>query len=160
MLFCNIIIIVRKKSCEFKMKVFNKLSFQLSTILSSMCSNINHSREADEGEYATLKTTTQLQISEYDEVINLQQRMHHHHHDNVDGASEDGKLLECVQNESVTYASTRDLEPPQTAATSVYSHERYIVTSEHHMMSPMAPVTVQVHTENLVSLFLLKLRDK
>lgn len=123
-----------------------------------MCANnINHhSGEADEGEYATLKTTTQLQVSEYDEVINLQrmQQHHHHHqhqhHDN-DGASEDGKLLECVQNESVTYASTRDLEPPQTTA-SVYAHERYIISSEHHLMSPMmAPVTVQVHSELHVS---------
>lgn len=121
-----------------------------------MCTNgigNHHSGETDEGEYATLKTTTQLQISEYDEVINLQRMQHHHHHhqhhDN-DGASEDGKLLECVQNESVTYASTRDLEPPQTTS-SVYTHERYIVSSEHHLMSPMAPVTVQVHSELHVS---------
>jgi hypothetical protein len=115
-----------------------------------MCTSngIHHSGETDEGEYATLKTSTQLQISEYDEVINLQ-RMHHHH-DN-DGVSEDGKLLECVQNESVTYASTRDLEPPQTTTSSIYSSS-YIVSAEHHhMMSPMAPVTVQVHTEHLVS---------
>lgn len=123
-----------------------------STIISSMCTSngIHHTGEADEGEYATLKTTTQLQISEYDEVINLQ-RMHHHRHNDNDGVSEDGKLLECVQNESVTYASTRDLEPPQTTTSSIYSHERYIVSAEHHMMSPMAPVTVQVHTEHLVS---------
>jgi hypothetical protein len=118
-----------------------------------MCSTNHHAGNTDEGEYATLKTTTQLQISEYDEVINLQRMQHHHqHHDNYnDGASEDGKLLECVQNESVTYASTRDLEPPQTASTSVFTHERYIVSSEHHMMSPMAPVTVQVHSELHVS---------
>jgi hypothetical protein len=54
-----------------------------------------------------------------------------------------------VQDESVTYASTRDLEPPQ-ATSSIY--ERFVVTSEHHMMSPMAPVTVQVHSEQHVSL--------
>lgn len=62
-----------------------------------------------------------------------------------DDTSEEGKLLACVQDESVTYASTRDLEPPQVAI-----YERYVVTSEHHMMSPMAPVTVQVHSEHHV----------
>lgn len=118
-----------------------------------MCANGNshHSREADEGEYATLKTT-QLQISEYDEVINLQ-RMHINDNGYDDGRSEDGKLLECLQSDSVTYASTRDLEPPQTA--SVYTHERYILSSEHTTISPMAPVTVQVHSELHVSNFLI-----
>lgn len=74
------------------------------------------------------------------------------HNDNgYDGASEDGKLLECLQSDTVTYASTRDLEPPQTA--SVYTHERYILTSEHMgSINPMAPVTVQVHSELHVSL--------
>lgn len=65
-----------------------------------------------------------------------------------DDTSEEGKLLACVQDESVTYASTRDLEPPK-ATSSIY--ERYVVTSEHHMISPMAPVTVQVHSEHHVS---------
>ena len=65
-----------------------------------------------------------------------------------DDTSEEGKLLACVQDESVTYASTRDLEPPQ-ATSSIYEH--FVVTSEHHMMSPMAPVTVQVHSELHVS---------
>lgn len=63
-----------------------------------------------------------------------------------DDTSEEGKLLACVQDESVTYASTRDLEPPQAASSSIY--ERFVVTS----MSPMAPVTVQVHSEHHVSL--------
>jgi hypothetical protein len=68
-----------------------------------------------------------------------------------DDTSEEGKLLACVQDESVTYASTRDLEPPATC--SIY--ERFVVTSENHMMSPMAPVTVQVHSEHHVSSFFL-----
>lgn len=77
------------------------------------------------------------------------------HNDNgYDGASEDGKLLECLQSDTVTYASTRDLEPPHTTAASVYTHERYILTSEHAMLSPLAPVTVQVHSEHNVSTFL------
>lgn len=67
-----------------------------------------------------------------------------------DDMSEEGKLLACVQDESVTYASTRDLEPPQVTS-SIY--ERFVVTSEQHIMSPMAPVTVQVHSELLVSLY-------
>lgn len=65
-----------------------------------------------------------------------------------DDTSEEGKLLACVQDESVTYASARDLEPPRTASTTIY--ERYVVTSEQR--SPMAPVTVQVHSEHHVSL--------
>lgn len=83
------------------------------------------------------------------------------HNDNgYDGASEDGKLLECLQSDSVTYASTRDLEPPQTAA-SIYTHERYILTSEHSTISPMAPVTVQVHSEHHVSsLFIYSMNIK
>lgn len=64
-----------------------------------------------------------------------------------DDTSEEGKLLACVQDESVTYASTRDLEPPQVIS-SIYG---YVVSSEHHMASPMAPVTVQVHSEHHVS---------
>jgi peptidoglycan hydrolase-like protein with peptidoglycan-binding domain len=112
-----------------------------------MCA-INNAGETDEGEYATLKATTQLQISEYDEVINLQRLQNDNGYDDT---SEEGKLLECVQDESVTYASTRDLEPPQSTATAIYSHERYVVSSEHHILSPMAPVTVQVHSELHVS---------
>lgn len=131
------------------------ISAMLTTICNNAGNNIHHSGEADEGEYATLKTTTttQLQISEYDEVINLQRihRQQHHNDNGYDDTSEEGKLLECVQDESVTYASTRDLEPPQATSATVYSHERYVVTSEHHMMSPMAPVTVQVHSELHVS---------
>ena len=60
-----------------------------------------------------------------------------------DDTSEEGKLLACVQDESVTYASTRDLEPPQVTS-SIYG---YVVSSELHM----APVTVQVHSEHHVS---------
>lgn len=125
-------------------------------ILSSLCAaSSNHSREIDEGEYATLKTTTHLQISEYDEVINLQRirqlNSNNNGNDNgFDDTSEEGKLLECVQDESVTYASTRDLEPPHSTQAVVYTHERYIVSSEQHHMSPLAPVTVQVHSEHNV----------
>lgn len=93
-----------------------------------------------------------MQISEYDEVINLQRIQRNSTNDNgYDDTSEEGKLLESVRDESVTYASTRDLEPPHTTQATVYTHERYVVSSEHHMISPMAPVTVQIHSEHLVS---------
>lgn len=64
-----------------------------------------------------------------------------------DDTSEEGKLLACVQDESVTYASTRDLEPPQVTS-SIYG---YVMTSEHNKAGPMTPVTVQVHSEHHVS---------
>lgn len=94
-----------------------------------------------------------MQISEYDEVINLQ-RMQRQNDDvcGYDDTSEEGKLLECVQDESITYASTKDLEPPHTTA-SVYLQERYMASP---MMSPLAPVTVTVHSSEVhVSFFFL-----
>ncbi|XP_014766127.2 protein tincar isoform X1 [Drosophila ananassae] len=78
-----------------------------------------------------------LHLSEYDELppppqpANQQQRQPHqfahgHPHDYAnlsglggisdDNISEEGKLLACVRDDSITYASTRDLEPPQPAA--------------------------------------------
>jgi hypothetical protein len=84
-------------------------------------------------------------VSEYDEVVNLQRMQSDNGYDDT---SEEGKLLACVQDESVTYASTRDLEPPQASST---IYERFVVTSEQRVISPMAPVTVQVHSEHHVS---------
>lgn len=80
-----------------------------------------------------------MHISEYDEVINLQRMQNDTGYDDT---SEEGKLLACVQDESVTYASTRDLEPPRVTSI-IYGDPRYVVT----LVSPMAPVTVQVHPE-------------
>ncbi|XP_070063789.1 protein tincar isoform X2 [Drosophila virilis] len=72
-----------------------------------------------------------LHLSEYDELppppsVNHQQPpAHGHTHDYAnlsglggisdDNISEEGKLLACVRDDSITYASTRDLEPPQPA---------------------------------------------
>jgi hypothetical protein len=71
-----------------------------------------------------------------------------------DTGSEEGKLLACVQDESVTYASTRILEPPPSSNNSTI-YERFVVSSESHISnSSMAPVTVQVHSELQVSFFL------
>lgn len=82
-----------------------------------------------------------LHLSEYDELpppppnANHQQQQRHaplfahgqpHAHDYAnlsglggisdDNISEEGKLLACVRDDSITYASTRDLEPPHPAA--------------------------------------------
>ena len=59
-----------------------------------------------------MRTGELLQISEYDEVINLQRMQHDSDNYGRDDISEEGKLLECVRDESVTYASAKDLEPP------------------------------------------------
>ncbi|KAM8705938.1 hypothetical protein ACLKA7_010264 [Drosophila subpalustris] len=81
-----------------------------------------------------------LHLSEYDELPpppppnqnpnhqqqqQQQQYAHGHAHDYAnlsglggisdDNISEEGKLLACVRDDSITYASTRDLEPPQQA---------------------------------------------
>uniref|UniRef100_A0A1B0CRX7 Protein tincar n=1 Tax=Lutzomyia longipalpis TaxID=7200 RepID=A0A1B0CRX7_LUTLO len=76
--------------------------------------------EADDGDYATLRGPTGdlLHLSDLtaQDIVD-------------DNTSEEGKLLESVRDDSVTYASTRDLEPPV-----------------EQMVSPLAPVTVTVHT--------------
>ncbi|XP_044314760.1 protein tincar isoform X1 [Drosophila rhopaloa] len=80
-----------------------------------------------------------LHLSEYDELPPPPPASHHHQqqqqrqsfahghpHDYAnlsglggisdDNISEEGKLLACVRDDSITYASTRDLEPPQPSA--------------------------------------------
>ncbi|XP_035896349.1 protein tincar [Anopheles stephensi] len=61
--------------------------------------------------------------------------------DHADDTSEEGKLLACVRDDSVTYASTRDLEPPITRT---MSRETFMRSPEQ-LSSPLAPVTVTVH---------------
>lgn len=72
-----------------------------------------------------------------------------------DNTSEEGKLLACVRDDSVTYASTRDLEPPQPPPPPIVQSP--IVAPQQHievmhlgspvdLVSPLAPVTVTVHT--------------
>ncbi|XP_049277661.1 protein tincar [Anopheles funestus] len=68
--------------------------------------------------------------------------------DHADDTSEEGKLLACVRDDSVTYASTRDLEPPISRT---MSRETFMRSPEQ-LSSPLAPVTVTVHNhlENAV----------
>ncbi|XP_058055789.1 protein tincar [Anopheles bellator] len=61
--------------------------------------------------------------------------------DHADDTSEEGKLLACVRDDSVTYASTRDLEPPLNRTVS----RETFVRSPEQLSSPLAPVTVTVH---------------
>lgn len=65
----------------------------------------NASGEPDDGDYATLRGPPP---SEYMNITSLNGTCEL----GDDNISEEGKLLECVRDDSVTYASTRDLEPP------------------------------------------------
>lgn len=68
-------------------------------------------READEGEYATLRgvVVTHEDLMHFNRIS---KRLSMANCDTADDTSEEGKLLDCVRDDSVTYASTRDLEPP------------------------------------------------
>lgn len=90
--------------------------------------------------------------------------------DLADDTSEEGKLLACVRDDSVTYASTRDLEPPIPPLTTITTinqqqplqlivmnnnididdtlPEPYL-GSPDKLISPMAPVTVTVHSTEI-----------
>ncbi|KAL9698261.1 hypothetical protein quinque_001702 [Culex quinquefasciatus] len=119
--------------------------------------------ETDDGDYATLRGPSGDLL--------LQQHPHHpgmgtfvdgdHHplppppsedllmvqnNDHADDTSEEGKLLACVRDDSVTYASTRDLEPPIART---MSRETFMRSPEQ-LGSPLAPVTVTVHNNEAV----------
>lgn len=87
--------------------------------------------EADDGDYATLRGPTGdlLHLSDLEAQCDL-----------ADDTSEEGKLLACVRDDSVTYASTRDLEPPNPDPPDSF------MGLPQQMLSPLAPVTVTVHT--------------
>ncbi|XP_055549066.1 protein tincar [Wyeomyia smithii] len=106
--------------------------------------------ETDDGDYATLRRPAgdMMHMGEFEDhppppeelLVNTA------HTDHADDTSEEGKLLACVRDDSVTYASTRDLEPPITRT---MSREAFIRSPEQ-LASPLAPVTVTVHNnENM-----------
>lgn len=69
--------------------------------------------------------------------------------DTADDTSEEGKLLESVRDDSVTYASTRDLEPPMPSQPPLPPpppEPFFEPFEQQQMMSPLAPVLVTVHT--------------
>lgn len=94
--------------------------------------------EADDGDYATLRgpSGALLHLDDSDYEGHHSHHHHHLHHHNqhehdlmADDTSEEGKLLACVRDDSVTYASTRDLEPPNTATTTITSSSASSATS-------------------------------
>ncbi|XP_063704575.1 protein tincar [Culicoides brevitarsis] len=98
--------------------------------------------EPDDGDYATLRGPN-------GDLLHLSHHITEEYmcNDHADDTSEEGKLLECVRDDSVTYASTRDLEPPMSSAT--MSPANSYITSPEHMMSPLAPVSVTVHSNEV-----------
>lgn len=146
-----------------------------SNVYSSIYSNTCHGSalrvstapgEHDDGDYATLRGPNGDLLHMMAASGGGAGRIHHqqqqpqlqHHpqdyHDHADDTSEEGKLLACVRDDSVTYASTRDLEPPITSAT--LSPATSYITSPEHLMSPVSVVTVHSN-EVRVSVFKIRL---
>ncbi|KXJ73836.1 hypothetical protein RP20_CCG014908 [Aedes albopictus] len=108
--------------------------------------------ETDDGDYATLRGPSGdlLHLSEFadhppppEDLLMPTNAVNDH----ADDTSEEGKLLACVRDDSVTYASTRDLEPPITRT---MSREAFIRSPEQ-LSSPLAPVSVTVHNHENVA---------
>lgn len=118
--------------------------FITRSIISAISPNTG---ETDEGEYATLKNTVggstqnKIHFSEYDEVINIKTAQNNGN-DCYDNTSEEGKLLACVHSETVTYASTRIIEPPKINPCSTKIYDSYMGSKLGN--SVLAPVAVQV----------------
>lgn len=114
-------------------------------------------READEGEYATLRGV----VVTHDDLMHfnrISKRLSMANCDTADDTSEEGKLLDCVRDDSVTYASTRDLEPPMPPPPPPLEDcnnnddddddddcEAYADSSTETLVNP---VTVTVHTND------------
>lgn len=108
-------------------------------------------RQIDEGEYATLRGTTDDDLMHFNLIS---KRISMANCDTADDTSEEGKLLDCVLtrcDDTVTYASTRDLEPPMPPPPPPLENDddAYRDSSTETLVNP---VTVTVHTnENHVS---------
>lgn len=98
----------------------------------------------DDGDYAVLRggpITDLRQLSDFPPPCDS--------HLTDDNTSEEGKLLESVRDDSVTYASTRDLEPPGLPPPPPPLDDSNNNNSSGYasqLVSPLAPVTVTVHT--------------
>lgn len=107
-------------------------------------------REIDEGEYATLRGTTDDDLMHFNHIS---KRISLAHFDTADDTSEEGKLLDCVRDDSVTYASTRDLEPPMPPPPPPPMEddefELYADSSTETLVNPINPITVTVHTNEM-----------
>lgn len=107
-------------------------------------------RETDEGEYATLRPEL---TSDFMHFTAIAKRISIMNCDTADDTSEEGKLLDCVRDDSVTYASTRDLEPPMPPPPILDDDECELYT-ESSTETLVNPVSVTVHSsDNHVSFF-------
>lgn len=114
------------------------------------------SREIDEGEYATLRAETNSSLMHFNFISN---RLSLNHLDTADDTSEEGKLLDCVRDDSVTYASTRDLEPPMPPPPPPPPlDDDCSIYRESSTETLVNPISVTVHTSDLnVSAFAITL---
>lgn len=106
-------------------------STTITSITASSTSGLLHLSEYDELLPPPPQTVNQQQQQQQQKHQQQHQQnpqhAHGHAHDYAnlsgmggisdDNISEEGKLLACVRDDSITYASTRDLEPPQPTAT-------------------------------------------
>lgn len=136
-------------------------NFSNSSCRTSICLS-RSAREIDEGEYATLRGT-----GTHDDLMHfnlISKRISMANCDTADDTSEEGKLLDCVRDDSVTYASTRDLEPPMPPPPPPLIDdddddcEAYADSSTETLVNP---VTVTVHTsETHVSVIFIRFERK
>lgn len=103
-------------------------------------------REIDEGEYATLRGTTDDDLMHFNHIS---KRISLAHFDTADDTSEEGKLLDCVRDDSVTYASTRDLEPPMPPPPPPMDDDECELYADSSTETLVNPVTVTVHTSEM-----------
>lgn len=103
-------------------------------------------REIDEGEYATLRGTTDDDLMHFNHIS---KRISLAHFDTADDTSEEGKLLDCVRDDSVTYASTRDLEPPMPPPPPPMEDDECELYADSSTETLVNPVTVTVHTNEM-----------
>lgn len=142
-IFINFLILLCFSSLNICLKNFHFIICLTSCTTSGGALRVSTTAgEPDDGDYATLRGPN-------GDLLHLSHHITEEYlcNDHADDTSEEGKLLECVRDDSVTYASTRDLEPPMSSAT--MSPANSYITSPEHMMSPLAPVSVTVHSNEI-----------
>lgn len=136
---------------KFPNKITCFLKISHSSCRTSICMSSSSTREIDEGEYATLRSATNQDLMHFNLIS---KRMSMTNCDTADDTSEEGKLLDCVRDDSVTYASTRDLEPPMPPPPIL--DDECSIYRESSTETLVNPVSVTVHTNELhVSILLL-----
>lgn len=103
-------------------------------------------REIDEGEYATLRGTTDDDLMHFNLIS---KRISLANCDTADDTSEEGKLLDCLRDDSVTYASTRDLEPPMPPPPPPLDNDECELYADSSTETLVNPITVTVHTNEI-----------